>query len=435
MNYKILIFGDKFGIDQLLRHIPCDNICGFVAATIRPTDFLSDLTKISDNILIQPRRLDRGYKGFVEQLRSIAPDIILINSYSMILSREILDVPKIGSLNLHGALLPKNRGPHPEQWAIINGEAELGVTLHEVDSGVDTGAIVDAVSFPLRLSDTWKSIRARLADASEELLIRNKSNIISGVWRAVPQNDQDATVNPKRNPNDSRLDISMSSLSIYNYMRALLPPMPPAFIELNERRKCFDEFCTLSEIANWKLLQDSRQFTGKFVCLKSFNDEFSEIFDSNFSVDNLVPTHAFNGLPRSDTFTEITISTQISQNKVVFNFEKLLASEVIGYGEISGFELGAMHGELRLNFKVNSGLFVEHVIDSINLATKFGFEELELDEIFVTVDGKNSVNLNAFQRVGFRVKKRPKGNPIIDRQNVVSMSIKKINFTQYKSIN
>src|SRR5262249_59779668 len=112
---------------------------------------------------VQPPR--SRVEPFVEELRALAPDVLVIWSYSMILPESVIAVPRRGAVNVHGGLLPAYRGPHVLHWAIINGEAETGATLHYVDAGIDISPVIAAERFPIEPEDDAASVRAKLCTA------------------------------------------------------------------------------------------------------------------------------------------------------------------------------------------------------------------------------------------------------------------------------
>ena len=200
---RILLFGDTLGIHQLLQKVPNDVIIGIVAASIRP-HYLKELKLLADRIkkpfLIQPKWKSVDYKNFHSQIISLKPDLLLVHSYSMIIREDVLSVIRLGGLNIHTALLPRNRGCNPIQWAILNNDYNTGVTLHQLDSSLDTGPIIDQHKVPIFFEDTWLDVRDRLNKATEELLSNNISSILNNDWVALPQCDAKATFGKRRYP-------------------------------------------------------------------------------------------------------------------------------------------------------------------------------------------------------------------------------------------
>jgi len=253
---KILLFGDTSGISQLLRHLPHDVLSGLVGASIRP-QYIEDLQALARSLripfLLQPKWKSNGYDAFIDEIRALLPDLIWINSYSMILRPDVLAIPTKGVLNIHGALLPNNRGSNPTQWAIINRQYQTGVTLHEVDSGLDSGPIIDQISVPIGIADTWVDIRYALVAATEHLIQTNLDQVLNCNWKATMQIEALATFGPRRKEEDGFFSWSEPIIDIYNKIRALLPPIPSAFY-VDERgvKRPIQEYKTLWQITTGK---------------------------------------------------------------------------------------------------------------------------------------------------------------------------------------
>jgi len=179
-------------------------------------------------VLIQPWKRDLA--GLVEQLGDLKPDLFLVCSYPMILAPELLALPRRGSLNFHGGILPRHRGANVLNWVLIEGERETGVTLHFLDPGVDTGDVVDILTVPISDQDTALSLRARLDQAVMELLERWWPAIEQGRLPRHPQQEADARHYPRRKPEDGLLEWSWPAGRIHNLVRALVSPWPGAFV-------------------------------------------------------------------------------------------------------------------------------------------------------------------------------------------------------------
>src|SRR5690242_13521761 len=109
--------------------------------------------------LLQPARARN--EGFVQELRALQPELIVVAAYGQILPPSILEIPRFGCLNLHTSLLPKYRGAAPIQWAILNDESETGVTIMKMDAGMDTGPIVSEARTPISAADTSQTLHDR----------------------------------------------------------------------------------------------------------------------------------------------------------------------------------------------------------------------------------------------------------------------------------
>src|SRR5581483_5978718 len=119
--------------------------------------------------VLQPERARNP--DFINQLRQLQPDLIVVVAYGQILPREILDLPRFGCLNVHTSLLPKYRGAAPIQWAILDDEPETGVTIMKMDAGLDTGDILTQRTTPIRSEDDSRTLHDRLASLGAELLV------------------------------------------------------------------------------------------------------------------------------------------------------------------------------------------------------------------------------------------------------------------------
>jgi methionyl-tRNA formyltransferase len=230
---RLVLFGDTAGLPQLLSMLDRAAVVALVAASVRP-DQHAPLSKLAAQlglpILLQPRADAPDYADFVGSLRELAPDLLIVNSYAMILRPDILAVPRFGAVNVHGALLPAYRGANPTEWALINGERETGVTIHAIDRGIDTGPIVAQRRVPIRFEDTWLDVRRRVGAATERLLSETLPAILAGGVRLSLQDEASARYWHRRTAGDGRFDWSWPAIDIYNLVRALVEPHPGASV-------------------------------------------------------------------------------------------------------------------------------------------------------------------------------------------------------------
>ena len=139
----------------------------------------------------QPDRIRNADE--IDILRSFDADVFVVAAYGQILSQEILDIPRLCPVNVHGSLLPKYRGASPIQRAIADGEKETGVTIMRMDKGVDTGDMIDKASIPITDSDDEDTMYARLAVLGAGLLVETLKKIEAGTASFTPQDDREAT--------------------------------------------------------------------------------------------------------------------------------------------------------------------------------------------------------------------------------------------------
>ena len=175
--------------------------------------------------VLQPEKARN--ESFVQTLRELCPDLIVVAAYGQILPQSILDLPRLGCLNVHTSLLPKYRGAAPIQWAIWNGDAETGVTIMKMDAGLDTGDMLTRVSTPIEENDDALTLHDRLARLGADALLRTISDLVTGKVVAEKQ-PEGATYARKISKEDGRLDWTKTARELWNQMRALTP-WPGAF--------------------------------------------------------------------------------------------------------------------------------------------------------------------------------------------------------------
>ncbi|MGO4541010.1 methionyl-tRNA formyltransferase [Paenibacillus sp. 2TAB19] len=179
--------------------------------------------------VLQPERMRSAEAAAA--IAELAPDLIVTAAYGQILPKAVLDVPRLGCINVHGSLLPKYRGGAPIQRSIINGEDKTGVTIMYMAEGLDTGDMISSVEVAIEEHDTSGTLFEKLSAAGAELLGRTLPSIVDGTAVAVPQNNEEATYAPNLTRDDERIDWSKSARAIYNQVRGL-SPMAGAFTYL-----------------------------------------------------------------------------------------------------------------------------------------------------------------------------------------------------------
>lgn len=178
-------------------------------------------------LLMQPRRRDLA--PFLETIRSLKPELMLVWSYPMLLPPELISLAASGAFNIHSGKLPEYRGGHVMIWALINGERETAATLHRIDAGIDTGPVVAEERFPIAWDDDIASLQAKLAVAGTALLTKWWPAIADGTAPQTPQDDSRARYYRMRTPADGLIDWAQSNIQVYNLVRALVAPWPGAF--------------------------------------------------------------------------------------------------------------------------------------------------------------------------------------------------------------
>lgn len=162
-------------------------------------------------------------------IKNIEPDLFVVSSYRNIIDKSILKIPKLGAINLHMAPLPKYRGAHPENWAIINGEEYMGYTVHFLDEGIDTGDLISQKELRILPEDDILSLTFKLADSGARLLVDAIFDIENNNIVRIPQKEETASYYRPRKPSDGLIDWSKGAEYIYNLVRSLSRPYPGAF--------------------------------------------------------------------------------------------------------------------------------------------------------------------------------------------------------------
>lgn len=176
--------------------------------------------------VLQPERARD--EGFIKSLVSWQPELIVVAAYGQILSRSILELPRYGCINVHTSLLPRYRGAAPIQWAILNDDAETGVTIMQMDAGMDTGGIISQERTPISAEDNAQTLHDRLASIGANLLLRTVPDFVSGKIKPQPQPPDGIVYAPKIKKEDGRIDWAQPARVIWNAVRGLVP-WPVAF--------------------------------------------------------------------------------------------------------------------------------------------------------------------------------------------------------------
>ena len=171
----------------------------------------------------------------VEELRSLAPDVIAVVAYGKILPQRVLDIPKYGCINIHASILPKLRGSGPVQWAILNGEKETGVTAMYMAAEMDAGDIIEIRKTPIEPYENAQSLLDRLAGIGAELLCDTLRAVQAGTVTRTPQDASEATFAPMLTKALCPIDWTMTMRRITDQVRGL-DPWPVATAELGGTR-------------------------------------------------------------------------------------------------------------------------------------------------------------------------------------------------------
>jgi methionyl-tRNA formyltransferase len=189
---------------------------------------VADVARVHDIPCLAPASPDAP--EVADTLRRFAPDLILSVWYRRLLGPELLAIPRIAALNLHGSLLPAYRGRAPLNWVLVNGETRTGVTVHHMTAEADAGDVVASRAIAIAADDTALTLYERMTKIGVDLLLETYPAVIDGSARRIPQDHSRATTMPRRRPEDGRIDWSWPADRIFNMIRAVASPYPGAFV-------------------------------------------------------------------------------------------------------------------------------------------------------------------------------------------------------------
>ncbi len=225
---RLLFFGDGTWATNSLKRLLQEQwkIIGVVVRA-HPTDpQLPTLAQERGLPVFQPENVNS--EAFIAQVKSLKPDLNISVSYDQILRKAILETAPLGFINFHAGKLPQYRGRNVINWAIINGEDEIGITAHFVDEGIDTGDIIVQHTLPIEWTDTYQDILDKVIAAFPDLVSEAVRKVMDGDFTPIRQAHLPGTYFAARGEGDEWLNWEDSSLNIYNKIRAITRPGPGA---------------------------------------------------------------------------------------------------------------------------------------------------------------------------------------------------------------
>jgi methionyl-tRNA formyltransferase len=224
----------EFAVPTLRALLTSDEVVAVVTQPDKPAGRGKQVEKppvkkVAEEVALpvwQPRSLKNDEA--VAELARLAPDVCVVVAYGKILPQAILDVPRLGCLNVHASLLPAYRGAAPIQWALIRGEAETGVTIMRLDAGMDTGPMLLSRRVAIGEDESAGTLGVRLAGVGAELMRVALERLGVGALVETPQDHALATLAPRLTKEHGRLDFSRSAREVRNLTRGV-DPWPGAF--------------------------------------------------------------------------------------------------------------------------------------------------------------------------------------------------------------
>ncbi len=227
---KIVFMGTPdFAVPSLEALIPTGNVVGVVTQPDRPAGRGNKLrqppVKVAalnaDLPVYQPESLRS--RDAAAPIAAWQPDLIVVAAFGQILRRHLLELPRLGCVNVHASLLPRWRGASPIQHAILAGDAETGVTLMQMDRGLDTGDMLVKESLMIATDETAATLHDRLAALGGEMMTRYLPDLLNGRLSPTPQSDDEANYAPLISKTDGRLDWSEAAVALDRRLRAMSP--------------------------------------------------------------------------------------------------------------------------------------------------------------------------------------------------------------------
>jgi len=267
-NLKIVFMGTPEFAATILQSL-IDNkfsVVGVITSPDRPKGRGKKMTMsevkeaaLKNNLpVFQPEKIKK--QTSIDQLKLWKPDLIVVAAYGQIISKNILDLPKYGCINVHASLLPKYRGASPIHYALLNGEKETGITIMKMDEGMDTGEIISNFQFLISNDDNLISLYSRLANLGAKLLVKTIPDYIAGKIKLKKQDNNQATYTKIINKKDGLIDWQESAEQIINKIRAF-NPWPGTYSFWNKKKLGIQS----AQITNQQLLPGMVVIEGKTI--------------------------------------------------------------------------------------------------------------------------------------------------------------------------
>lgn len=193
-------------------------------------NLLKEFAREKGTNVFQPSNINKP--NALETLRSLNADIFVVAAYGQILSSELLGIPRLGAINLHGSILPRHRGAAPVHYAILSGDKETGVTIFQIEPKVDAGGILGIVTTKIASDETTGVLHDRLAELSFPLLSKVLTDLEQGKATRTQQEIATVTLAPKMTKAFGQIDWNQSAFDVANHIRAM-DPWPSAFTFLH----------------------------------------------------------------------------------------------------------------------------------------------------------------------------------------------------------
>ena len=243
---RIVYFSKGIRGSRCLEHILRAGYMINAVVAVVEEDGLVNLAEEYSFPILYPEKINT--EEMVGELSSFEADLFVLCGYNKILKPLIIDIPPLGTINLHGGKLPEYRGAAPINWQIINGETSGGCSIIYVDEGIDTGDIIAQEIYPISPDDTHASVLEKTLAIFPPLLQRVLKQIEDGTVKALPQNPNQGGYYRRRYPRDSQIDWEkMTDVQVHNLVRGMHGPYPAAYSFLDDLKVEIDQTRLLGE--------------------------------------------------------------------------------------------------------------------------------------------------------------------------------------------
>jgi methionyl-tRNA formyltransferase len=398
---SVVAFGDDIGLPMLLKYLPRDVLAGLVCADIRPHQHgaLRDLAKGAGvPLLIQPRRASSAYASFAGTLGKLNPDLIIVNSYSMLLHPDVLDIPKLGCINVHAALLPEYRGASIVPWAILNRETETGATIHYMTEAFDAGDVIAQRGVPLYFEDTWREVLDRTLNAADSLIADQLPAILSGDNKRTPQDETRAHHHRRRKPEDGDIPWDTRVLDIYNHIRALVAPYPGVLLKGGSHTLRILQYMTVPQIVRLKLGVGAETLSGPRTRISPIQVRHVHLFLGSLSAADTWEL----GLQTDATDAWAWLKSTLQDNRAVHLAGRGTADRALRFfASLYSYDPYRKTVWLMLRAVKGVGLCYEELREAAQLTTSLAMRELDARCVACWVDPEDDVMTEALSANGF----------------------------------
>ena len=300
--------------------------------------------------------------------------------------------------------------------------------MHELDSGLDTGPIVDQIKIPIHFQDTWVDIRDREAQATNDLLKSNLPQILSGSWEAVPQKNKNASTGRRRTPKDGEFFWSEKIIDIHNKIRALVPPLPPAFYFQKDQKIEIAKYLTPWELVIKKFDPSigEEQLQSERLKLRPLKKSDSDLLYQWIKDRDLLIYNA-SYYPVSESDHQLWLEKMMTKRSdlVIFVIELLDKQKAIGSCQLFNINWVHRNAELQIRIGDTEYLGKGYGSEAVSMLAQFGFNDLNLHRIYLQVFASNQRAINAYNKCGFKQEGIARESAFIDGswEDIITMGI------------